>query len=92
MSKLYMDGIAELRSGLARELFGREGERQITDAVRAYLNEASRLLNLEESGCFRFWDAAELKELVVTAGFQNVATREALGDPPQAVIVSAERA
>jgi len=91
MSKLYMDGIAELRSGLARELFGREGERQIEDAVRCYLNQASRLLELEEDGHFRFWDSAELTELVTMAGFHNVSAKQALGDPPQAVIVSGER-
>jgi ubiquinone/menaquinone biosynthesis C-methylase UbiE len=91
MSKLYMDGIAELRSGLARELFGREGERKIEGAVRCYLNQASRLLELEEFGHFRFWDSAELVELVKAAGFQNVSVKHDLGDPPQAIIVSGER-
>jgi ubiquinone/menaquinone biosynthesis C-methylase UbiE len=91
MSKLYMDGITELRSGLAREFFGREGERQIEDAVRCYLNQASRLLELEEYGHFRFWDAPELTKLVTMAGFRNVSARQDLGDPPQAVIVSGER-
>jgi ubiquinone/menaquinone biosynthesis C-methylase UbiE len=91
MSKLYMDGIAELRSGLARELFGWEGERRIEDAVRCYLNQASRLLELEEFGHFRFWDTAELTQLVTVAGFKNVSVKQDLGDPPQAIIVSGER-
>jgi ubiquinone/menaquinone biosynthesis C-methylase UbiE len=92
MSKLYVDGVNELRSGLARELFGRDGERQIEDAVRDYLNQASRLLGLEEDRQFRFWDPNELKNLVKRAGFRNVSAKLGLGDPPQAVVVSAERA
>lgn len=92
ISKLYMDGINEFRSGLARELFGREGERKTEDAVRGYLNQAAKLLELEEHGRFRFWDASELTRLLRVAGFRNVSEKGGLGDPPQAVIVTGERA
>jgi ubiquinone/menaquinone biosynthesis C-methylase UbiE len=91
MSKLYTEGVAELRSGRAREIFGREGERQIDKAARGYLNLASRLLDLEEKGTFQFWDAPELAHLVRRAGFRVLSTSRALGDPSQAVVLSAER-
>jgi SAM-dependent methyltransferase len=92
MSKLYMEGIAELRSGLARELFGREGEAKIEDAARCYLNQASRLLDLEESGRFHFWEVGELEDLLTASGFQHVAAKRGLGHPPQAIVVSGQRA
>lgn len=91
MSKLYTDGLAELRAGRAREILGHEGERQLDDAARGYLNEASRLLDLEENGTFRFWDPPELGRLVRRAGFRILSTSRSLGNPPQAVILSAER-
>ena len=53
-----------------------------------------RLLRMhyEEAGLFRFWDAGELAEIVKKAGFRNVRSERAFGSPPQAVVVSAERA
>ena len=91
MSKLYMDGIEELRSGKAKERFGAESENYIDSAARGYLNQASRLLDLEEKGVFRFWDAPDLARLVRQAGFRRIRTARSLGTPPQAVVVSAER-
>ena len=91
MSKLYTEGLAELRAGRAREIFGRVGEKQLDDAARGYLNEASRLLDLEENGTFRFWDPQELGHIVRRAGFRLLSTSRSLGIPPQAVVLSAER-
>jgi ubiquinone/menaquinone biosynthesis C-methylase UbiE len=91
MSKLYMEGIEELRSGLARERFGESGEREIETAARSYLNQASKLLDLEEEGEFRFWDVGDLVEIVRAAGFRQVESASTLGSPPQAIVVSATR-
>jgi len=91
MSKLYMDGIAELRKGRARELLGDGAETRIDEAAQAYLNQAARLLDLEEQGRFRFYDPTELEKLVRRAGFRRVRSARSLGDPPQAAIVTAER-
>jgi ubiquinone/menaquinone biosynthesis C-methylase UbiE len=91
MSKLYMDGIEELRSGLARQEFGMSGERNIEMAARQYLNQASRLLELEEAGEFRFWDSDELEDLIRSVGFKRTVSRYSLGKPPQAVVVSGVR-
>jgi ubiquinone/menaquinone biosynthesis C-methylase UbiE len=90
MSKLHMDGIEELRAGLARQLFGEQRASEIDIAERDYLNQASRLVDLEEQGCFRFWDPEELVQLVRDAGFRRIRTARSFGDPPQAVVVSAE--
>jgi ubiquinone/menaquinone biosynthesis C-methylase UbiE len=92
MSKLYSEGAVELRSGLARELFGADEEQKVDAALRSYLNEASRLLDFEEAGTFRFWDAAEFVELLQRAGFKDINTAAVFGHPPQAVVASARRA
>jgi ubiquinone/menaquinone biosynthesis C-methylase UbiE/dienelactone hydrolase len=91
MSKLYREGIEELRAGRARERFGPGSEDLIETAARGYLNQASRLLDLEERGVFRFRDGAELARMVRRAGFRAVAVERSLGQPPQAVLVSGER-
>jgi ubiquinone/menaquinone biosynthesis C-methylase UbiE len=91
MSKLYVEGAEELRSGRARALFGPGVEAHLDDALRGYLNEASRLLDLEERGTFQFWDARELERMVWRAGFRQLSTQMCFGDPPQAVVVAAVR-
>lgn len=91
MSRLYTDGVAELRKGRARELLGGDSEKRIDVLARAYLNQASRLLDFEEEGRFRFWDPSELERMAECAGFVSVASQRTLGSPPQAVIVSALR-
>ena len=87
MSRLFTEGLAELRS---------EGSHLVEadaldSAARGYLNQASRLLDLEESGVFRFWDADELGSLVSRAGFEITGTHNSFGDPPQGVVISAVR-
>ncbi|TVQ41222.1 MAG: methyltransferase domain-containing protein [Spirochaetaceae bacterium] len=67
-----------------------DGGSELRDA-REMLNEAAELFELEEEGYFRFFDAAELTEMLVRAGFVNVRSERSLGDPPQAVIVVAEK-
>jgi SAM-dependent methyltransferase len=91
ISRIYVDGIAELPPDRVREHFGREASREFGTLQRRFLNDAVRLLDLEEQGLFRFWDADELIELVEKAGFCEVEATPAFGDPPQAVVVSARR-
>lgn len=91
ISRIYMDGIAELPPDRVREHFGEAASREFNNLQRRFLNDAARLLDLEEQGLFRFWDAAELVLLVEKAGFSDVEAAQAFGDPPQAVVVSARR-
>ncbi|MHC5005182.1 MAG: methyltransferase domain-containing protein, partial [Planctomycetota bacterium] len=87
VSKLFAEGIQELRADPAQLGEGVDLDR----AARSYLNQASRLLDLEETGRFRFWDLPELERLLASAGFEGVSGRRLFGQPPQAVLVSAHR-
>jgi ubiquinone/menaquinone biosynthesis C-methylase UbiE len=91
ISRLHVEGLAELRAGLAREEFGAAAAESIDEMARNFLNDASRILDLEEDGTFRFWDLAELEELIRDAGFSVEEARYAFGEPPQAAVVVARR-
>ena len=91
MSKLYIEGIQELRLGRARDYFGKDKERVIDESAREYLNQASRLLELEEKGLFKFWRREELVPLVREAGFRDLTVSHHLGDPTQAIVISGIR-
>ena len=67
------------------------GEERLTRSLQSFLNDAARVLDLEESGVFQFWEPDEFSALVTCAGFADVHSERALGDPPQAVIVAARR-
>jgi SAM-dependent methyltransferase len=91
ISQLFVDGLAEFSGSEARARFGRDAAGDFDGLARSFLNDAARLLELEEQGRFRFFDPAELRELVTGAGFLDVATELAFGDPPQAVVLAARR-
>jgi len=89
ISKLYADALAELPPDRVIARFGAERARNIQALQRQFLNDAARILDLEERGEFRFFDAAELVSLVRAAGFGSVSCESSLGEPPQALLVSA---
>ena len=91
ISKIYMEGVTELQGGLARRRFGAEGVEQVTQSARTFLNDAARLLDLEEQGTFQFWEPDELATLIRGAGFSNLQVCSAFGVPPQAIMVAADR-
>jgi len=91
ISKIYTQGVDELRGGLARKRFGAEGVEQVTRSARTFLNDAARLLDLEEQGAFQFWEPDELAALIRGTGFSNLHVRSAFGVPPQAIVVVADR-
>lgn len=91
ISKIYLDGMREMQHGRAWEAFGAAVAADFDALARPFVNDAARILDLEESGQFRFWDSEELKSLVESAGFEDVVTQLSLGDPPQAVVVAARR-
>jgi ubiquinone/menaquinone biosynthesis C-methylase UbiE/pimeloyl-ACP methyl ester carboxylesterase len=91
ISKLFVDGVAELRETNQDGDFGNGTREDFDGLVRDFLNDASRILDLEEEGYFRFWDADEFAELAKAAGFTHLNTQLGLGDPPQAVVLSACR-
>jgi hypothetical protein len=60
-------------------------------AARNFLNDAAKILDLEEAGAFHFWEQADLANLVIDAGFSEVTNSSSLGSPPQAFVVSARK-
>ena len=91
ISLLYAESVAEFQLGVAgSDLPGIE-DAELSMVAQNFLNDAARILQLEESGIFRFWEAAELRDLVSNAGFSDVEVTTSLGNPPQALIVSATR-
>ncbi|MAE93657.1 MAG: hypothetical protein CL910_03255 [Deltaproteobacteria bacterium] len=89
ISMIYTAGAAEIRERGIAEF----GDRApfVESAMRSFLNDAARLIDLEEQGRFRFWEPQELVRLVRTAGFKNSACSEVFGAPPQALMVRATR-
>jgi ubiquinone/menaquinone biosynthesis C-methylase UbiE/pimeloyl-ACP methyl ester carboxylesterase len=90
-SKICVDGVAELRTGQGLASFGKLRESKVDRALGGFINDAARLLDLEEQGVFRFWDKDELEAAVAAAGFIETATVSEFGDPPQAWVLTAVR-
>jgi ubiquinone/menaquinone biosynthesis C-methylase UbiE len=90
-SRLYTRGVEELKAGRGRELLGEQTPEQVAAATRSFLNDAARLLDLEEEGVFHFYDEDELVEMVRASGFSQTVAEPTFGDPAQAVVVSAIR-
>jgi ubiquinone/menaquinone biosynthesis C-methylase UbiE len=91
ISKLYVEGLSELRAFGGADRFGDGDAGAFDDLSRGFLNDASRILDYEEEGHFQFWESGEFEELVRSAGFVRLKTRLFLGDPPQAIVMSAVR-
>jgi ubiquinone/menaquinone biosynthesis C-methylase UbiE len=89
-SKIWVQDEKTLRAK-ARTPGGSAGEAAMVESLQSFLNDAARVLDLEESGVFRFWEPEGLASLVEAAGFREVAFERALGDPPQAAIVTGRR-
>ena len=91
ISRVYRDGLLEIQAGArAGETFGL-GETALRTAARTFLNDAARLIDLEELGAFRFYSRDELSRLVASAGFRVESAEWAFGDPPQACLVVGKR-
>jgi len=59
--------------------------------AREMLNEAATLFKLEEEGYFKFFSEKELVNMFKSAGFNHVQVHSALGNPPQAFIVTGRK-
>jgi SAM-dependent methyltransferase len=65
------------------------------DSSKSYIELAAfvqHVLDMADEGRFRFYNASDLTNLLSQAGFINMRTVEALGSPPTALIVRAEKA
>jgi ubiquinone/menaquinone biosynthesis C-methylase UbiE len=92
LSRVYAEGVAEARAFATSEKASTTQELAELDTVqREFLNNAARLMDLEERGLFRFYEGDELRELLETAGFVDITITRGFGDPPQAVIAACIR-
>lgn len=91
ISRLFVEATAEIAAGGGINTVEGAGAIDLERAGRDFLNDATRLLDLEELGVFEFRDGLEMAELLESAGFNVMKVWSAFGDPPQAVVVSARR-
>lgn len=91
ISRIYVNALAELPPDVRRNHFGDDAD-DFDRLQRVFMNDASRLVRLEEEGRFRFWDADELGAAIEASGFRVLATERGFGNPPQASIVVATTA
>ena len=89
ISRIYVDGVREVLSAQAAQ--ASELTRDFPYLQRQFLNDAAKLLELEERGVFEFWDGGELAGLLRRAGFRRVRVHRSFGSPPQAVVVEGLR-
>lgn len=91
ISRLYVESLAELRSGRAGGDLPELRDADLGHLARSFLNDAARILELEDVGAFRFMDPEELAGAAERAGFVDLRLERALGSPPQAVVLSGRR-
>jgi ubiquinone/menaquinone biosynthesis C-methylase UbiE len=87
-SKSYMEEAYEIgkRTDLTDVDKGR-----LLSSLREFSAFVATLIELEDNGRFKFFSTHELTALMNEAGFCNIAVKESLGNPPTAIIVSAEK-
>jgi demethylmenaquinone methyltransferase/2-methoxy-6-polyprenyl-1,4-benzoquinol methylase len=91
ISKIYADGMKEFASRTARQQLVGEQAEDFDELARSFLNDASRILDLEEEGRFRFWEPEDLIQMLRRVGFVDARFEPEFGDPPQAYVVRAHR-
>ncbi len=91
ISRIYVEAYAELQAGDAGSGLPELREGDLGGMARSFLNDAAKILELEDTGAFHFWEPDELAQLLADCGFQGIRTSLSLSDPPQAVVVSARR-
>lgn len=66
-------------------------KQRLLDSLREFASFVGCVSELEDEGRFKFFSAEELAQATKNAGFRNVQTYYGFGEPPTAVIVSAEK-
>ncbi len=62
----------------------------LLESIRAFLNDAQALVELEEAGTFDFFDPEKLENLLDEAGWEILNTVPSFGDPPQGYLMVAK--
>ena len=63
---------------------------RLLDSLRAFLNDAQALVDLEEAGTFDFFDLEKLENLLEETGWDIVRTVPTFGEPPQGYVMVAQ--
>jgi ubiquinone/menaquinone biosynthesis C-methylase UbiE len=87
-SKSYIAEAAQISQ--RTDLTALEKERLLV-SLREFSSFLATLIELEDNGRFKFFTAHELKELMNEAGYIKIHVKESLGNPPTAIIISAEK-
>jgi SAM-dependent methyltransferase len=88
-SKSYIE---EARSIAQRTDIDEQEKDRLLRSLRELVAFIAHVLEMEDNGRFRFFTASDLETLMQRSGYINICTVEALGNPPTAVIVRAEKA
>lgn len=91
ISRIYQAGVEELSGLLATQELDPRIASRLDRSMRDFLNDAARLLDFEEEGTFTFWEPDDLENLIRRAGCHGISVRRAFGDPPQALVVRAQK-
>jgi hypothetical protein len=59
--------------------------------LRSFLNDAARLLELEERGVFQFWPEERMAAILKQGGFRRIRLQSGFGTPPQAIVAVAQK-
>jgi ubiquinone/menaquinone biosynthesis C-methylase UbiE len=87
LSRIYVESLEDPEHRASAML----GVQSDWRAQQDFLNDASRIIDFEEFGVFRFYDVEELCDMVRSAGFKDLRYELSFGDPPQAIVVSGTR-
>ena len=91
LSLIYTEALAAIGRGEFDEALPGVSRSELLEAGRSFLNDAARLIDLEEDGTFRFWDEISFRKLAKSAGFDVAETALSFGEPGQAIVLAADR-
>ena len=91
ISRIYVEAYAELQVGEAAACLPELQGGDLGTMARSFLNDAAKILELEDSGAFHFWEPEQLGALVEGCGFEAVEWSRSLSNPSQAGVISARR-
>jgi len=81
--------LAKIEAMRAEDLPPERSKALLMESLRAFLNDAQELVDLEEAGTFDFFDLEKLEGLLESAGWDVDRVIPSYGNPPQGYVVVA---
>jgi SAM-dependent methyltransferase len=91
ISKLFSDTVGERFLDNLSQRFGESVLANFEAHQAEFLNNAAKVLELEDDGRFRFYDPGELEDLLRSAGFRGTESHVSFGTPGQFAIAAGIR-